>query len=128
MKLLSVRITNFQCIQDSNEFEMDDIICLVGKNESGKSALLQALYRLNPVVDLDKSYNMQNDYPRKDFVEFENQIDSTEVDSSVVEAKFILEDFDLQNIAKEFGENFLIDCEQILTVKKDIFMKFSIQV
>ena len=118
MKLLSVRITNFQCIQDSNEFEMDDITCLVGKNESGKSALLQALYRLNPVVDLDKSYNMENDYPRKYFVEFESQIDSIEVDSTVVEAKFILEDFDLQNIAKEFGENFLIDCEQVLTVKK----------
>lgn len=119
MKLLSARITNFQSIQDSSEFEVDDITCLVGKNESGKSALLQALYRLNPVVDLDKSYNLENDYPREHFVEFESQINNTiEVDSTVVEAKFMLEDSDLQNIAKEFGENFLTNSEQILTVKK----------
>ena len=118
MKLLNVRITNFQCIQDSNEFTVDDITCLVGKNESGKSALLQALYRLNPVVDLGESYNVEEDYPRDHYVEFESQIDNTEVDSTVIEAKFMLEDLDLQNIAKKLGKNFLIDCEQILTVKK----------
>lgn len=125
MKLLSVRITNFQCIQDSHEFTVDDITCLVGKNESGKSALLQALYRLNPVVDLDESYNVEEDYPCEHYVEFESQIDNAEVDSTVVVAKFMLEDLDLQNIAKKLGENFLIDCEQILTVKKGYLGKIQ---
>lgn len=49
MKLTKVRITNFQCIHDSTEFDIGDITCLVGKNESGKTALLKALYRLNPI-------------------------------------------------------------------------------
>lgn len=47
MKLSKVHVTEFQSLQDSNEFEVGDVTCLVGKNEAGKTALLQALYRLN---------------------------------------------------------------------------------
>jgi AAA15 family ATPase/GTPase len=47
MKIKSVHITNFKSIRDSNQFDVADVTCLVGKNESGKTALLQALYRLN---------------------------------------------------------------------------------
>lgn len=56
MRLTKVQITEFQCIRDSNEFEVGDITCLVGKNEAGKTALLQALRRLNP-IEGDKSYS-----------------------------------------------------------------------
>ena len=49
MKLTKVRITNFQSIHDSTEFDIADVTCLVGKNEAGKTALLKALYRLNPL-------------------------------------------------------------------------------
>ena len=48
MKLTKVRITEFQSIQDSTEFEIGDVTCLVGKNEAGKTAVLKALYRLLP--------------------------------------------------------------------------------
>ena len=34
MKLISAKITNFRSIEDSNNFEIDDLTCLVGKNES----------------------------------------------------------------------------------------------
>ena len=44
MKLTSVRITNFRSIQDSTEFQIGDVTCLVGKNESGKTAFLRALH------------------------------------------------------------------------------------
>lgn len=47
MKLKLARIQNFKCIDDSEEFTISDITCLVGKNESGKTAVLQALYKLN---------------------------------------------------------------------------------
>ena len=43
MKLESVRITNFRCIDDSGEFKIGQVACLVGKNESGKTSLLHAL-------------------------------------------------------------------------------------
>ena len=50
MKLKRVRITDFQSVLDSTEFEIGDVTCLVGKNEAGKTALLKALYRLNPIT------------------------------------------------------------------------------
>lgn len=49
MKLKKVHITEYRSIWDSNEFDIDDITCLVGKNEAGKTAILQALYKLNPI-------------------------------------------------------------------------------
>ena len=49
MLLVDVRIKNYKCILDSETFTVDQMTCLVGKNESGKSAILQALYKLNPV-------------------------------------------------------------------------------
>ena len=35
MQLKRVQITNFQSIHDSNEFDVGDVTCLVGKNEAG---------------------------------------------------------------------------------------------
>ena len=49
MKLSKVRITNFQCVHDSTEFDINDITCLIGKNQSGKTAILKALYYSNPI-------------------------------------------------------------------------------
>jgi len=42
MKLISARITNFRSIEDSEEFTLADLTCLVGKNESGKTTILKA--------------------------------------------------------------------------------------
>lgn len=38
MKLVSVRVQNYKCIEDSGEFTVSNLTCLAGKNESGKSA------------------------------------------------------------------------------------------
>jgi len=49
MKLKSVRIRMFRNILDSTEVNIEEkVTCLVGKNESGKSAFLNALWRLKP--------------------------------------------------------------------------------
>ncbi|MFK3776907.1 ATP-dependent nuclease [Agrobacterium sp. NPDC089420] len=49
MRLRTVQINNFKHILDSTSVEIDErITCLVGKNESGKSAFLEALRRLKP--------------------------------------------------------------------------------
>ena len=49
MKLKTVRIDHFKHVLDSTEVAIQpDITCLVGKNESGKSAFLEALRRLKP--------------------------------------------------------------------------------
>ncbi|CAK8718211.1 AAA domain-containing protein [Candidatus Electrothrix aarhusensis] len=70
MKLTKVRITDFQSIRDSNEFDIGDITCLVGKNEAGKSALLKAIYRLRPIIKTDTGYSVTDDYPRRDVSDY----------------------------------------------------------
>lgn len=37
MLLIDVRIKNYKCILDSETFSIDQLTCLVGKNESGKA-------------------------------------------------------------------------------------------
>ena len=61
MQLVDVRIKNYKCILDSETFTVDQMTCLVGKNESGKSAILQALYKLNP-VDKEDIYDALYEY------------------------------------------------------------------
>jgi AAA15 family ATPase/GTPase len=56
MRLTTIHVRDYKSIRDSNPFNLGDITCLVGtclvgKNEAGKTALLEAIYRLNPVAD-----------------------------------------------------------------------------
>jgi len=63
MKLKTVRIQKYQNIVNSELVEIDqDITCLVGKNESGKTAFLQALNKLNPHDD--STFDALDQYPR----------------------------------------------------------------
>ncbi|MGH7005286.1 MAG: AAA family ATPase, partial [Alphaproteobacteria bacterium] len=58
MKFARAEISNFQSVRDSGSFTLGDVTCLVGKNESGKTALLQALYRLNPFIEAHGRYSV----------------------------------------------------------------------
>lgn len=48
MRLKRYKVTNFRSVQDSGWIDCDDVTTLVGINESGKSNLLLALWKLNP--------------------------------------------------------------------------------
>lgn len=64
VKLVSIRVRMFRNVIDSGEVPIDPAVtCLVGKNESGKTALLHAMCRLNPVYPEHK-FNEADDYPR----------------------------------------------------------------
>lgn len=65
MKLETFRIKEFQSILDTTTIRVGDVTCLVGKNESGKTAVLKALYRLNPYVESDGTFDVTDDYPRR---------------------------------------------------------------
>jgi len=65
MFLRSVRIENFKCIEDSETYSLKPVTCLVGKNEAGKSALIQALYKLNPDVAEKGNFDPLLEYPRR---------------------------------------------------------------
>lgn len=65
MKLTKVRVELFENVVDSTEVPIEqDVTCLVGKNESGKTALLRALNRLNPAYERDSKFVPRDDYPR----------------------------------------------------------------
>lgn len=63
VKLLKAQVSLFRNILDSTEVDIEDgVTCLVGKNESGKTAFLHALYRLNPARD-NVSFSVPEQYP-----------------------------------------------------------------
>lgn len=63
MKLISFQVRMFRNIVDSGLVTVDQNTCLVGKNEAGKSALLQALHALNPANPVG-TFSVLDDYPR----------------------------------------------------------------
>lgn len=79
MRLTKARITNFKSVLDSGWFTVDDLTCLVGKNESGKTAVLEALEKLNSVVD-DRRDLRDTEYPRMNWSEYE---ESKQVDTAI---------------------------------------------
>jgi predicted ATPase len=63
MKLLSFRVSKFRNIVDSGEVKVDSkVSCLVGKNEAGKSGLIEALYLFNPAYG--EKFQVDEQYPR----------------------------------------------------------------
>jgi len=63
MRLNLVQVTNFRCVEDSTEFNISDITCLVGKNESGKTTILQAIEPLNPQNPTHAEYDARGITP-----------------------------------------------------------------
>ena len=119
MKLAKVHITNFQSIQDSNEFDIDNVTCLVGKNESGKTALLKALYRLNPINEEDGRFDVTDDYPRGTVNDYEEQVTSGNQEPAlVVRAIYEFETEDISAVREVFGHACLKDKEPTVTLKK----------
>lgn len=108
MKLYKIRVREFRSIRDSEEFIVDGITCLVGKNESGKTALLQALYKLNPVISEDGRYDVTDDYPRKDVEDYRFEVEDGKREPAIVcTALFHLESEDLAIISENVGDNIL---------------------
>jgi energy-coupling factor transporter ATP-binding protein EcfA2 len=63
MKLKTVQIRMFRNILDSTEVSIDEkVTCIVGKNESGKSAFLNALWRLKP-ARTNPEFIIHDQYP-----------------------------------------------------------------
>lgn len=85
MKFNWFRIYNYRNIHDSQQIDINQITAFVGQNESGKSNLFEALYRLNP-YDEKAEYDIDEDWPADKWGEkHENE------KSKVCEANFILD-------------------------------------
>ena len=73
MRLTKIHVTNFRSVEDSGEFDLRQVLCLVGKNEAGKTAILHALAGLNPHPLTPINYDLERDYPRRWFTEYANR-------------------------------------------------------
>lgn len=72
MKLLDVQVKNFRCVNDSQEFQVNDVTCLVGKNESGKTSVLKALERVNSTdAGIRRKFDRERDWPRNRYDEYD---------------------------------------------------------
>lgn len=102
MKLTSFRVRRYKNVLDSTEVSVEsDVTTLVGMNESGKSTMLDALYRLNPVYG--DTFVERDDYPR-----WRWKRDGRKEDLSVVspiEATFLLDENDLEAFRDALGES-----------------------
>lgn len=108
MKLIAARVKEYKSIWDSNLFEIGDVTCLVGKNEAGKTALLQALYKLNPIISAESEFDVTNDYPRAEVSDYEEDVlDEKRKPATVVEGTFELQDDDMEAVTSLFGKKAL---------------------
>ena len=119
MRLVKAQVTDFQSIRDSTEFEVGDVTCLVGKNEAGKTALLKAIYRLNPINASDAKYDVTDDYPRSRMSDYEAEVaNGDRADAIVIQAGFELEEQDRAALTAAYGSDCVGDRPTVLTVAK----------
>ena len=107
MRLKSFRVQNYRSIIDSGVVEVDNSkTILVGPNEAGKSALLQALQHINCPEGVKQLVPLR-DYPRRLY----NDIHSGKVkpaDVKIVEATFAFAEEERAQLPENWGEIFFV--------------------
>lgn len=115
MQIASFRVRKYRHIQDSGEVELNDnLTCIVGKNQSGKTALLRALHKFNP--HQKEPYNIKREWPRGERREKNTK-------QVVCEVKFQLDENEKRDLAEFTPEVMTTD---IVVVTKDYEGNFEI--
>jgi ATPase subunit of ABC transporter with duplicated ATPase domains len=106
MKLVSAQIFTYKNILDSTQVKIQpDVTCLVGKNESGKTAYLNALYRLKPARP-NAQFNVQREYPA--WLEKRHRNEGKNLaEVTPVVAEFVLDAEDITKLDAQFGAGVL---------------------
>ena len=90
MRLRKFRARAYRCIHDSGEITVGDLAAFVGRNESGKTTILQALTLLNrdeQVSELDLCDEM-NEELKEEMRLAEGQFDLNQNEISIIKEKF----------------------------------------
>ena len=124
MKLKSVEVRNFKSVDDSTPFDIDEVTCLVGKNEAGKTALLEALYKLNPVEE-EKATFEERTYPRRHLTTARQREGRTS--ANVLRTTWELEDTDVDAMEKRFGKGVIKSRNVIVSKGYDNSRDWTIQ-
>lgn len=106
MLLKSVQIDHFKHVLDSTVVEIQpNITCLVGKNESGKTAFLEALRRLKPAQG-NVDFSIGKHYPAWLEKMHKRQGKNLE-ESKPIQVVFELSDADIAAVEAVFGKGVL---------------------
>ena len=102
MRLTKARVQGYRSITDSGWFDVENgKTILVGPNEAGKTAILQALQKLNPPKGIEL-FNPLRDYPR---AKYDEDIEKGGIDPTkftVVEGHFSLDDNDIAELPETY--------------------------
>ena len=99
MKLLRYKVENFRSVENSGWIECDDVTTLVGINESGKSNLLLALWKLNPAREGE--IDLLHDLPVSKLSTLRKEAGNVKF----VSAEFIVGEKSAKTIAESVGAN-----------------------
>jgi energy-coupling factor transporter ATP-binding protein EcfA2 len=114
MQLQKVHVTNFRSVDDSEEFPIDRVTCLVGKNEAGKSAILLALAALNPHPATPAVFDKERDYPRRLLTQYDERHEGK--DAVAVSTKWKLVPEEMSRISTAVGTGVLTS--DIVTISR----------
>ncbi|WP_292634485.1 AAA family ATPase [Mesorhizobium sp.] len=106
MELKTIRIQNFRSVEDSGDFTIEHLTCLVGKNEAGKTAILQALAGLNPHPATPFQYDIERDYPKRFLARYTER--HKDRDAIVATTTWEIDQAQKALIAAEFGSDAVI--------------------
>ena len=112
MKLTRARVVNYRSIDDSSWVNIDDVTALVGKNESGKTAFLQAIRKINSISGDEDGFTIR-DYPRKGYIKYKKIHEQSPCE--VAQAEFELTPEEVGEIEANFGNGVLASNKVIVT-------------
>ena len=110
IKLKKVEINKYKSFLDKQEIDIENgVTRIVGKNESGKTALLEALAKFNyfDSEDTDFYFNSTNDYPRGMLKKYQQEYPDD--DFQVITCTFELSEELLKQISDDVGKDVYTD-------------------
>ncbi len=106
IKLKSVIINKYKSIETEQYFDVEpDVTVLVGKNEAGKSAILEAISKSNPFFE--DHFDIMKDYPRKEVTRFQRRQD----DVTVMKCSYSLTEKLVKQIQEDIGSKSFIESD-----------------
>lgn len=125
--LVSFQVRTYKNFINSGSVDVDDeATVLVGKNEAGKSTLLDALWRLNPANQPPRGFDFTLDYPR--WLKKEHEDSGTAQELPPISATFTLSDKAVRHLEDKFGSGVItsptftgaLDYHGDLTINVDV--------
>lgn len=109
MRLKEFEVREFRSIWASGPVKVDaQTTCLVGKNEAGKTTLLTALYRTNPIIAADAVFDETYDYPKREVEDYRFAVENGErKEAVIVECLYELDPNDTEVVTSAFGPKVL---------------------